>query len=254
LEYPGKALIPGAWIREMRERRMVKPREVERITRAIAEMKGNPDFYISHSTLAGIEAGSIPTIHKLYSLAVVFKVTLGELLLPFGIDLDALQPFGMNQASLEPAFRFQLNFDTKITAEETTLLNPRPQDIEGLPSVLQTRVDLERYRYAVIGLEDNSMADLIPARSVVEIDTTQNVVQIFAWRTLRERPIYMVWHNLGYSCCWCQVDGRELSLIPHPLSQQPVRRFKMPGEANVIGKVTSAWLPFSSTQLQRGAL
>ncbi len=250
VEHTGKPAIPGQWIRELRERRMVKPREIERITRAIAETKGNSDFYISHSTLAGIEAGSIPTIHKLYSLAVALRVTLGELLFPFGIDLDTLQRFGRDAASREPAFRFQLNFDTKVATDETAMLNLRPQDLENLPPSIQNRMDLQRYRYALIGPHEDSMADLIPPRSLVEIDTTQNVVQTFAWHTLRERPVYMVWHNLGYTCCWCQVDERELSLIPHPASHQPVRRFKMSSEATVIGKVTSAWLPFSSIQLQ----
>jgi transcriptional regulator with XRE-family HTH domain len=249
-----KPMTPGHWIRELRERRMVKTRDIERITQGIAETEGNPDFYISHSTLAGIEAGSIPTIHKLYSLAVVLRVTLAELLLPFGIDSDALQGFGVDAAKPEPAFRFQLNFDANVTEEETTMLNLRPPDIERLPPPIQTRIDLERYRYALIGSKDDSMVDLIPPRSVVEIDTTQNMVQISEWRTIRERPIYMVWHSLGYSCCWCQVDGRELSVIPHPVSRQPVRRFKMPSEATVIGKVRSAWLPLSSIQPHEDAL
>ena len=102
-----KPMTPGHWIRELRERRMVKTREVERITQAIADTKGNPDFYISHSTLAGIEADSIPTIHKLYSLAVALRVTLGELLLPFGIDLVALTTFRSGRS--EPGASFPVS-------------------------------------------------------------------------------------------------------------------------------------------------
>lgn len=51
----------------------------------------------------------------------------------------------------------------------------------------------------------------------------------------------------------CQVEGKELTLIPHPLSQQLIRRFKMPGEATVVGGVTNAWLPFDSDQTESEA-
>ena len=140
MESSVKRTTAGQWIRELRERRMVKTRDIERITQGIAETEGSSDFYISHSTLAGIEAGSIPTIHKLYSLAVALRVTLGELLLPFGIDLVAPQRFGVDAENQELAFRFQLNFDTNVTNEETTMLN-------GLP--------YHRYRFALPVLGEN---------------------------------------------------------------------------------------------------
>ena len=88
------------------------------------------------------------------------------------------------------------------------------------------------------------MGDLIPPGSLVEIDVMQNAVQVFDWRTMRERPVYLVWHTDGHSCCWCQLEGKELTLLPYPLSRQPVRRFKVPREASVIGRVINAWLPF----------
>jgi len=252
---------PGKWIRALREERMIKPSDVERLTRNVADAKRNADFYISHSTLADIEAGSVPSIHKLFSLATCLRVPLQELLLPFGINLEesrgaeaASEALALDRApGGEPAFRFQLNFDTNFSSEETTLLRLRSRCLENLPGFFQARIDPVRYRYAVIGSKDDGMADLLPPRSLVEIDTAQNTVQVFAWRTLRDRPFYLVWYGGGHICRWCQVDGRELTLLPHPLSRQPVRRFKMPGEATVVGRVTNAWLPFESAQFQREA-
>jgi transcriptional regulator with XRE-family HTH domain len=256
-----KNMEPREFIRELREEQLIKASDVERITRSVADAKQNTDFYISHSSLADIEAGSIPSIHKLFSLAISLRVPLNKLLSSFGIDpedaaaykvepeLDAPQ-FQLLTAR-EPAFRFQLNFDTNFNAQETTLLRLQPQDLANLPPVLQARFDLTRYRYAAIGSKDDSMADLLPPRSLVEIDTTQNTVQVFLWRSLRDRPIYLVWHTDGHTCCWCQVDGKELTLLPHPLSQQPVRRLKMPREGTVVGRVTSAWVPFVSVQHRR---
>lgn len=256
---------PGKWIRALREERLIKPSDVERITRAVADAKRNTDFYVPHSTLADIEAGSVPSIHKLFSLAISLKVPLNELLLLFGIDpkeindyegtlgsdASLVQPRSHSVGTDEPPFRFALNFDTNFSTQETSLLRLRPQDTADLPSVLQSRVDPVRYRYAVIGSNDDSMGDLLPSKSVVQIDTSQNTVQVSTWRVLRDRPIYLVWHTEGHTCCWCQVDGRELILVPHPLSRRPIRRFKMPREANVVGRVTNAWLAFGSLQLKR---
>lgn len=250
----------GKWIRSLREERLIKPSDVERITRDVAEKKSNSDFYVSHSTLADIEAGSVPSIHKLFSLAFCLGVPIQQLLLPFGINLeeDSLPPrSGIESGAAlqispphEPTFRFQLNFDVNCSPPETNLLRLLPQELDRLPSFLRAKHDPLRYRYAIIGVQDDAMSDLLPPRSVVEIDTAQNTVQVSSWRTLRERPLYLVWHSQGHTCCWCQVDGRELTLLPHPLSRQPVRRFKMPSQASVVGRVTNAWLPFGPDELQ----
>jgi len=244
----------GKWIRELREERFVKSSDIERISRAIADVKGNADFYVSHSTLADVETGSVPSIHKLFSLAACIKVSLDELLQVFGIDSNEVRRFaGQIEPSLsrrgngetrEPSFRFQLNFDTNFNAHETNLLKLNPQELAALPPALRTRLDPRRYRYAVVGSKDDTMGDLIPPGSLVEVDVMQNTVRVSDWRSMRERPVYLVWHTDGHSCCWCQLEGKELTLLPYPLSRQPVRRFKVPREASVIGRVINAWLPF----------
>jgi len=251
----------GKWIRSLREDRLIKPSDVERITRNIAERKGNPEFYVPHSTLAGIENGSIPSIHKLFSLAMCLRVSLHELLVPFGIDPEEMSASRAEfesdshvQSMIpgEPGFRFQLNFDINYSSRETNLLST--PDLQHLPSFLRGVHDPARFRYALIGSEDDAMSELLPPKSFVEIDTAQNTVDVFPWQTLRDRPMYLVWHTEGHSCCWCQVDGRELTVLPHPLSRKPVRRFKMPGEATVVGRVINAWLPFGPGQLQPRAV
>jgi transcriptional regulator with XRE-family HTH domain len=248
---------PGKWIRSLREELLIKPADVERLTRDIAGKKGNRDFYISHATLADIEAGSIPSIHKLFSLALCLRVPLRELFLPFGIDPEEVpsSQAGLDNDALVQSppipldFKFQLNFDVNFSHEETNLLRFPPQGADKLPSIFRAALDPRRYRYAVIGSRDDAMLDLLPPRSLVEIDTAQNTVQVFPWRTMRERPLYLIWHSGGLSCCWCQVDGKDLTVLPHPLSRQPVRRFRMPIQGSIVGRVTNAWLPFDSDQL-----
>jgi transcriptional regulator with XRE-family HTH domain len=257
----GHNMDSGKWIRELREERFVKSSDIERISRSIADVKGNTDFYISHSTLADVETGSVPSIHKLLSLAACLKVSLEDLLLVFGIDGNEVRQFtGQGELGLrdskaiearEPGLRLQLNFDASFNSHETSLLKLDPQELATLPLALRKRLDPRRYRYAVVGLKDDTMGDMIPPGSLVEVDVMQNAVQVFDWKSMRERPVYLLWHTEGHSCCWCQLEGKELTLLPYPLSRQPVRRFKVPREASVIGRVINAWLPFDQSSNRR---
>ena len=82
----------GNWLRKLREERLLKPTELERLSRAIAEAAGNSDFYISHGSLADIEAGGVPSIHKLFSLSCFLRISYDDLLHVFGVNLrDAPQ-------------------------------------------------------------------------------------------------------------------------------------------------------------------
>jgi len=241
----------GTWIKQQLEERFIKASDLERLSRAIAEAKGNPDYYVSHATLADIAAGSTPAIHKIFSLAVCLRLPYERLLMIFGVDPKEALTYGTSGEATpnEPqaidlraaGFRFQLQFDQQIDPNQTTLLHPDQVQTGSLPA---QGLNSQRFRYGLIGLEDRSLGDVIPPGSVVEIDKDQNTVLVFAWKTLRERPIYFVWHQQGYSCCWCQQEATELTLIPHPASRQPIQRFKMPRDASIIGRVVNAWLPF----------
>ena len=59
----------------------------------------------------------------------------------------------------EPGFRFQLNFDAAFNSHETSLLKLNPQELATLPPALRKRLDPRRYRYAVVGLKDDTMGD-----------------------------------------------------------------------------------------------
>ncbi len=245
---------PATIIRELREERFIKAIEIERISRSISEAKNNPDFYVSHSTLADIENGSIPSIYKIFSLAVCLRLPYEQLLLAFGVDPQQVEqyagPQDQSRTDLEPtdlrqAARFELHFDTRVNLRETSLLDQELPESALIPQSLRKRLDPRRFRYALVGLEDDSMSDVVPAGSLVEVDREQNRVETFEWSSLSQRPIYLVLHEMGYSCCWCQQDGAELILLPHPASRYPVRRYKTPGQANVIGRVMHVWLALS---------
>jgi transcriptional regulator with XRE-family HTH domain len=122
----------GKWIRELREVRFVKSSDIERVSRSIADTEGNADFYVSHSTLADIETGSVPSIHKLFSLAACLKVSLEDLLLVFGIRSNEVRQYaGQLKPGLpgletteatEAGFHLPPNFDTNFSSQETATL------------------------------------------------------------------------------------------------------------------------------------
>jgi len=240
----------GQLIRRLREERFLKSRDVERQSRVIADRKANEDYYIGHATLFDIENGSTPGIYKIECLALIFKMPLTQMLAVFGIDSrdteQPVLPHPPSETALDPVdltesdVSFRLNFDNRVDPRETDLLKGRPEEWGIAPAAILKRLQPQRFTYAVIGLADDSMADIIPPGSLIEIDRNQAAVEPSAWRTLRERPIYLVWHDQGYSCVWCQQDKHEILLIPHPASNKPIRRLRV-REATIIGRVVHAW-------------
>jgi hypothetical protein len=218
----------------------------------IADARGNSWFYISHASLAAIIAGSIPSIHKIFSLAACCGVSYSHFLSLFGIAADSPAPEAAAKAALETtlleerSFRFRVNFDIKVTHESTHLLPV--EHLHSFPNSLARGLEPNRFLYAVVGLNDDTMAEIIPAGSLVEVDREQTEVRSEGWRTLQQRPIFLVWHEEGYTCCWCQLTKNQLFLIPHPVSARPILQFRTPSEAVVIGRIAHVWYSLVSGQ------
>src|ERR1017187_9943697 len=86
----GPTVRPGEQLKELRNRMGVTTREVEDLSRTIAEDRNNEDFYISNAWLTQLEnKNSVPSIYKLYSLSVIYRTKFNDLLTVFGIDLSA---------------------------------------------------------------------------------------------------------------------------------------------------------------------
>jgi len=173
---------PGKWIRALREERLVKPSDVERITRSVAKAKRNADFFVSHSTLADIEAGSIPSLHKLYGLATCLKVPLNELLLLFGINLEEI-----SQEQAPPGtFRFFFNFD---------LPELRPSE------TLTTSVAQRSERNAVSLLD--CWAAFLPARIAKE-DVGDYIEDIH--RRAKQGERWQIWVRVVAAIIWTTIN------------------------------------------------
>jgi len=77
---------PGAALRAIREQLGWSLREVHAASLAIAKQHRQPAFVIPPSRLHSIESkNKIPSIHRLYALALIYGRTLKELLSLYGI-------------------------------------------------------------------------------------------------------------------------------------------------------------------------
>jgi hypothetical protein len=137
---------------------------------------------------------------------------------------------------------FSVAFQSTINFDETRLVTESAEEL-GIPAVVRRQLDLGQFRLGIVAANDDTMGEMIPAGSVVVIDTTHHSVEMGDWKSIRERPIYFVWHENGFSCSWCYVTRDTLFIVPYPTSHQPVQIFKTPRAATVIGRVIHVWPP-----------
>jgi hypothetical protein len=103
------------------------------------------------------------------------------------------------------------------------------------------------YLRAIIGKLDQTLHPMVPPGSIVQIDSGQREISAKKdWSNEFQRPIYLLRAKDGYVCGWCELDenSRWLTLIPHPLSPAPSRRWIYGTEVENLGKVMSVviWL------------
>ena len=243
---------PGERLKGIRTRLGITTREVEEQSRSIAEAEGNDEFYLSNAWLTQIEnKQSVPSIYKLYSVAVIYRIKFTELLKLFSVDLDNIAKYqlesGLQQTHLTTLevydgnrpVSFPVRFDRGFNAEKTNLLSRMVEIWGEVPIGLIQHLDIRHSQYGFIGLKDFTLHPLLRPGSFVQIDPHVNRVQASPWRTEYDRPIYFVELRDGYACSWCELNGNQLTLVPHPLSPCHLRHFTYNNEAEVVGRVTA---------------
>ena len=241
----------GEQLKELRNRLGVTTREVEEYSRKIAEAETNDEFYVSNAWLTQIENKiSIPSIYKLYSLSIIYRIKFTDLLMLYGVDLEKIGKYQSatslpqtHMVNLEVydhdrAVSFPVRFDPGFRPDKTNLLSRMVEIWGEVPISLIQQLDFRHSSYGYIGLEDYTLSPLLRPGSFVQIDDRQKKIQKFPWRTEYDRPIYFVELRDGYTCAWCEYNDGQLTLLPHPLSQCSVRQFAYPSEAEIVGRVT----------------
>jgi hypothetical protein len=222
-------------------------RDIETASERIARKHANEEYLIPISRLSDFETkGVIPSIYRLYSLAVIYRRDMRELLVWYGInlsipvsDLELASPPKSHVSSalasmhdvqmpvkMDPAFdpRKTMNFGRMVEQWGTVPLHYLEQF---------SKVD---FTYGYVGSEDLTMYPILPSGSFIQIDESKNKVLEGGWRSEYERPIYFVETRDGYICCWCTLGREEIILQSHPLSPVPPRVVRH-AHAEIVGQV-----------------
>ena len=222
----------GQKLKSLRNRRNITVREVEQASRRIADVKGDKRFRISNGWLAQLEKGdSEPSMWKLFSLSVIYHANLLDLLLLYNIDVNEKEKY---ETVADPFLTQLICQNGNGRAAVSEICASQDQSATTLQSGEDSSSNII---YGHLGLAEFTMYPVIRPGSLLKIDTSQNKVVMNVWRNEYERPVYFIELRGAYACGWCELQGNQLLIIPHPSSPASVRRLTYPREAEIVGRV-----------------
>jgi transcriptional regulator with XRE-family HTH domain len=237
----------GNQLRSLRERLGLTVRDVEAASSKLATRHRNQEYAITISRLSDIETKNIlPNIYKLYSLAVIYRMSFAEIAELYGVELAQMTAdvsvMPLRQSHLlarteDGVARIPIRLDPAFDARKTTNIGRMIQSWGLVPLAHLSSLLESNYTFGYIGTDDLTMYPLLLPGSFVQVDESKNHVEEKMWRSEYERPIYFVEGRDGFTCCWCAVKGDKIILQPHPLSPAQPRIARFPQDAEVIGQV-----------------
>jgi transcriptional regulator with XRE-family HTH domain len=252
MKSPRLSFGAGERLKALRLQMQLTTREVERLSLQISEAKRNPEYYISHAWVTDIESGKFtPSIYKLYTLSTIYRSRFTDVAAYFGLSLADIAKDQMairmpkthllaaRSSEAEDEVRLPVQLAAASALNHTKTLSPLPEGWQKLPLAALERLHPGKKLHGYIGLEDFTLYPIIRPGSFVEIDARQTKIRAIPWTNEHDRPIYFVELRDRYVCSWCQLDGQDLSIVPHPVSRQQIQRFKYPEEAEIIGRITA---------------
>jgi transcriptional regulator with XRE-family HTH domain len=251
----------GRRLRSVRERLGLSTRDVERMSRELAESKQNQEYYISHAWLSQIERGELtPQIFKICSLSTIYQCRIDEVLEFYGIRVSDMgreqirQPLPHTQlvGTSGPPAEISRAAVPGVPLERTDLVSRMFSGLSRLEADLFPRGAAGSV-YGYIGTQDFTLFPLIRPGSFVEIDSAQRKIEKAKRESVFERPIYFLELRDDYACSWCEEKEGSLLLIPFPQSGCRVRQVRYPAEAGVIGRVTAVTMRIAASRDRRAA-
>lgn len=246
--------MPGAYLKQIRERLGLSVRQVERLSRIIADARKSKEYSISHGWLTKLEKEqSIPGVHTLFSLSVIYRTSFAELLSLYDIPLRDSREY-TQLVKLTETNLISKGFSGDADLMSHQIASSRysaPKETMVLLNMLEQRGDISIAalkqlgiriaRYGFIGLNDYTLYPMVRPGALVLIDEGQNKVISEGWQTEYDRPIYFLELQGGYACGWCILEGNILTLIPHQMSPSAPQQFHYPRDVSVVGRVKSVF-------------
>ncbi len=240
----------GARLLTIRRQWQLSLREVERRSLHLAQEKGNHSYHVSASWLHRLEREEHElSVSKLMALAEIYNVSPERLL--HCIDPGSRQNLVPTQLSPENASMIlsegSLDPQANLGLDNPVPGQPSENDTSLLPA--ENGQSPKPYRRGIIGKHDLTLHPMIPAGSIVQIDTQKRAIATRrSWIHEFQRPIYFLMTPDGYVCGWCELDKNSdwLTLIPHSLSPSPSRRWRYRTDIESIGRVVRVAVRLSS--------
>lgn len=254
---------PGQEMKRIREKLLLKYRDVTEASQRIARQKGNAEFAIGLSRLADIEnKGTVPSIYRVYSLGAIYGMDFNAVLAVFGVNVAQMPADSMSlgfprtrEASFDPAgatlVEAPFDLDGSLDLRSTTYVSRHVHRWGKLPVVLLQSFDLRKQRYAFIGTDDWSMHPLIRPGSFVQIDETKRQIKREQQLHEYEKPIYFLEDRKGFRCGWCSVRDGWLIVQSHAASGVAPELYKYPSDVDVLGQVVGVAMRFDPEKRRR---
>ena len=246
----GWSLEWGKRLRAERERLSLSLRDVENLSHSIAEQLQNSDYKIAHTSLADIENGKWPpTLHRLYTLSVIYGYDYDRLAGICGIPVrEAVKehqklrlPHTYLIGPIPEPFRktaySAVELREKLRGERTNLVPRMIETWQEVPLVFQL-LNGNDPLYGYIGMDDYTLYPTVMPGAFVRIDPRQKKIPAVRWRSDYGRPIFFIELRDRYVCTWCEMHDGRLILIPSQLSNQHTQHVRYPADATIIGRVT----------------
>jgi transcriptional regulator with XRE-family HTH domain len=230
----------GERLRSLRLQGHLSLREVEQRSLRFVQERGDQSFQVSAGWLDRLEREKHDlTVNKLIVLAHIYNLPADQLVnslyprearpLSLGQRSGPHPTMLLTEGPLEQPAKYLLA-DTLLDqpSDETTLL------------AAENNSSPASYRRGIIGKLDATMDPMVPAGSIVYIDTQKRAISSRRdWIHEFQRPIYFLTIRDGYVCGWCELDPDcdWSTLIPHPLSPASSRRWKYRREIESMGRV-----------------
>lgn len=238
----------GKRLRSERERLGLSLRDVENLSHGIADKLQDSDYNIAHTSLADIENGKWPpTLHRLYTLSVIYGYDYDRLAGMCGIPASETVrehqklhlPRTYLVGPMPERFRETLYSATKLRdklrTERTNLVPKMVETWQEVPLVLQL-MDGSDPLYGYIGVDDYTLYPIVRPGAFVRIDPRQRKIPS-QWRT-DNRPIFFIELRDRYVCTWCEMHDGRLILVPSQQSKRHTQPVRYPTDATIIGRVT----------------
>ena len=231
----------GPVLRTIRQQWRLSLREVEERSFRFAQELGNQSYQVSASWLHRLEREEHElTVNKLIVLAGIYNLPPEELLRTmYPVDT---RPVLLRQLSSPNATMLLTEGPLQDQARYLLPDSPLPDQPPDETTLLASEDGLPPpYRRGIIGKRDLTLDPMIPAGSIVLIDTQKRAISSWRdWKHEFKRPIYFLMTGESYVCGWCELDKTSewLTLIPHPLSSVSSRRWRYRKEIESIGRVS----------------